>query len=199
MGVWKKLAIAFASVLVVCSVFFVVGCGGNGGGTDRPEKLYLFGTAVGYTGDLDGRTGADAKCLTDANMPADATVAYAFISVTENDCIANMPANYNFPADIPIVAPDGVTVIADNWADLLDGDIDVSLGIDKVLPESKDAIWWSGSDLDGTLNADNCNGWTENGVLIDGRVGRSDTTGQSWIFFDIVTADSHCRMLGIAY
>lgn len=200
MKIRKSFAGVFVAVLVVCSVsFFSVGCGGGGGGTDGPKKLYLFGTDVRHDGNIGGRAGADEACLTDANMPADATVAHAFISVTEDDCIANMPVNYNFPANIPIVAPDGVTVIADNWDDLLDGGIKVSLVDAGLMTEVKSSVWWSGSNQDGTLHSANCSEWTISDVSISCWVGGVAQTGSRWISDGNVASFENSHLLGIAY
>ena len=81
----------------------------------------MYATAIKYTGNLGGRAGADQ--IAEVNLPDGLTgkTVRAFISVDANDCIRNMPSNYNFPADIPIVNADATHTIATNWADLLDG------------------------------------------------------------------------------
>ena len=91
-------------------------------------KIYLFGSTDEHDGNLGGRTGADALLDADGNKPVACTTAtHAFISVDANDSIANMPTTYCFPDNIKIYAPDGITIIADNWAALMDSSIDVSL------------------------------------------------------------------------
>jgi hypothetical protein len=177
----------------------VLSCDDSDSGGKGPSKLVLFGTDTSYTGNLGGRAGADTKCAADVNRPAGLTHIRAFISVTADDCIANMPDNYNFPDNVPIVAPDEVTVIADNWADLLDGSIDVSLYLANMLPASKSGYWWSGSTSNGTLSADNCNAWSNADGSYSGMVGNPSFTNTAWLEETGLPSTMSFYLVGLAY
>ncbi|MEM9692651.1 MAG: hypothetical protein AAGA56_08910, partial [Myxococcota bacterium] len=124
----------------------------------------LFATGVS-NGSLGGRSGADQRCSDAKPATLDATEVHALISVSAADEIRDLPSTQTtLPQDLRIVGPTGLTV-ADNWADLVDGDIDQSLGAAGVV--SGVAIrWWSGSDLlgqvatNGNGRESTCSGWT---------------------------------------
>lgn len=145
-------------------------------------------------GNLGGRAGADALCAASANRPAGYANARAFISVGTGDAIADMPGNYGVPTTGTITGPTG-TLIANDWADLLDGSIADTLENVGVT----DAAWWSGSNDDGSLHADNCTGWTATGV-IDGRGGSQWSTTNQWLDgFTSACSIASRRVLCIAY
>ncbi len=106
-------------------------------------------SAAHHNGKLGGRTGADGLCQASANRPAGYTSYRAFISVDADDEIRDMPGNYRVPTNVPIQSLNG-TVIANDWADLLDGSITVTLETAGVLT---DWLWWSASWTDGSLVA----------------------------------------------
>lgn len=168
-----------------------------------PAQIYLF-AATTHDGNLQGdsadaRTGADA--IVSAKRPpslAGKTV-HAFISINETDCIKNMPVNFGFPADIPIIsATDGTTVIADNWDDLLDGSIDIAL--QNAFPMPASFGWWSGSKTDGSYSNsyNNCYGWTTHADG-EGAAGNKDAVNYEWINFAYGEALNSLYVLGIAY
>ena len=157
--------------------------GGSGGSStpEEPQKIVLFGTAATFSGSLGGRTGADAKVAADAARPSGLTEVHAFLSVSETDSIKDFPETYGFSPELPIVGPDGVTVIADNWADLLDGTIASSLGRMGVVEDGKGEVWWSGSNADGSASQHTCNGWTDESGDTHGTAGYADMDDGAWI------------------
>lgn len=163
-----------------------------------PTELYLFRESdTDRDGNLGGRSVADTLCGDSSNIPSGVTTVYAFISVSSSDTIASMPANYSFPTDIPIYGPDGTSKIADNWADLIDGSIDMTLETAGVFSSSD--TWYSGSDTDGTLHTYYCNGWTSNDVGDGGRVGLTGVTGVTWISNGSATCDATYKLLCIGH
>ncbi|NTW26983.1 MAG: hypothetical protein HGA36_01530 [Candidatus Moranbacteria bacterium] len=82
-------------------------------------------TTTTTSGALGGRSGADAICAADAGRP-DATNIKAFLSASPTDTIASM-AGTSYPAATPIFwykkTPVTFTLLANNWADMLDGSI----------------------------------------------------------------------------
>lgn len=192
-------------VTLLLSVMLVFGCGSTSDNTDtptRPTKIYLFRSSTGTKGNLAGRVGADMLVNASVYKPTGNYTVHAFISVSSSDCIKNMPANYGFPDDIPIVsAASGNFKIADNWADLLDGSIDIKLADTSgagVLPDLKSSIWWSGSNADGTVSV-NCSGWMDNSGATNGVVGYGEATDERWIADWQSTGDNFFYILGIAY
>lgn len=153
-----------------------------------PTKIYLY-TAGMHNGNLkgsypDARTGADVIA---ANRPLNLAgkTVHAFISISATDSIANMPASFGFPSNIPIVSPsDDTKIIADSWSDLLDGTIKIPLN--DVFGLSGPWIWWSGSNSDGTYYSN---------VII----GRTDSVTASWINQGFANGSNEYYVLGIAY
>ena len=189
----KPFLASFCGAVLIAGLLFFAGCSDDTAAA--PVNIMLFSTTNQYDGNLGGRAGADAKCAAD-NKPAGRKTVHAFISVSAADCISNMPATYGFPANVPVVAPDG-TVIADNWADLLDGSIDVTLNDAGVLLGNKGTPWWSGSTTAGYLNTYNCSGWTTtNG---SGYFGIPDRVDSFWIEISYMPGSSTAHLLGIAY
>ncbi len=121
-------------------------------------SIMLFEIGPPTNGDLGGRLGADATCL--ANKPVESTHAYvrAFISVDINDEIQDMPTLYSFSSIEAIRSKNG-TLVANDWADLLDGSIADDLISAGVV--SMASFWWSGSDNAGALTANHCSNWTD--------------------------------------
>ena len=151
---------------------------------DLGPPLYLF--VAEPTGDaLGGRAGADALCAATQDAGA---VAFdetrAFLSVTEDDEIRDMPALYGVPTDRRVVSLTGATIAAD-WRDLLDGAIVTSLREGGVHPGD---FWYSGSEADGSLAVDpdggaalTCSEWTADGTLFDGAYGVTTATDGGWM------------------
>jgi hypothetical protein len=152
----------------------------SGDGMSCLPAVYLFPTA-NTSGAVGGRAGADDKCtMAGAGFMFPRTRINGFISVTASDEIRDMPAMYGVPTNRPVVGPGGVR-IADNWADLLDGNIAVTLRDAGVLPSPGSDFWYSGSNTDGSLAPQNCTNWTASNTLGDARYGRNFETGGNWI------------------
>lgn len=142
-----------------------------------PRRLVMY-KAGGVSGAIGGRPGADVLCgqaaMGKAGVPLHATTR-ALLSVDVGDTIALMPILYGVPTDRMITGPNW-SVIADDWADLLDGSIDMTLSAAGVMF----GVWYSGSLADGTLAAETCSGWTD-GSGSSGRYGFQLSTGVEWI------------------
>lgn len=155
-----------------------------------PERLVLY-DAGGVAGAIGGRSGADVLCgiaaETTPGVPHHA-ITRAFISVDADDEIRDMPIRYGVPTDRPITSP-GRTIIADDWADLLDGSIDVELDDGGVLTTTN--FWYSGSLSDGSVSTATCSGWTSDSTLNAGHYGSSQTTGSGWMTTGGAICGSH--------
>jgi len=138
-------------------------------------NIYMFSSQSAYNGGLGGRGGADAICQNDINnyphIPRDNV--FGFLSISSNDEIQDMPSNYGVPLDRPVWGPTDLK-IADNWADLLDGNIDQSLSSAEISSN----LWWSGSNIYGALSG-NCDGFA-NAAAEEGTIGVNFMT-DNWI------------------
>ncbi len=147
-------------------------------GADSTNFLYVFTTAGTYKGDLGGREEANYLCsseLTYQDGAAACAHTVALVSMSDSDSIANLPATNNLSREVPIKSING-TILAHNWPDFIDGNIQTSL-----LEANIDArTWWSGSDYLGN-NKDNCNRWTSRSGNANGRYGGGTSTDQDWI------------------
>lgn len=136
-----------------------------------PVALVIWVGSNSHDGDLGGRSGADALC---GSPPSGVTGGHALVSIGASDEIRDMPTTYSLPTDRIIVGPNEVK-IADNWADLLDGTIDVTLATAGI-----GVTAWSGSDNSGALSGDNCNGFASASGSNSGEQGDSAST-TNWL------------------
>lgn len=147
--------------------------------TPPAGQLVLFdGGSV--SGAIGGRAGADAMCAAAVSgypgVPTANTVA--LLTVDAGDEIRDLPWIYGVPTERTVVGPSG-SVVANDWADLLDGSIEQSLGSAGVLTTG--SFWYSGSTAFGTLAPTTCTGWTHGSALLDGRYGYYLDTDSGWI------------------
>jgi hypothetical protein len=146
----------------------------------QTQRLVLYdGGSV--SGAIGGRSGADVMCGVAAasatGIPTHATTR-AFLSVSGEDEIRDMPARYQVPTDRIVTGPNW-NELAANWADLLDGTIAMDLLTAGVQTETN--YWYSGSLSDGSVSANTCTGWTDGSAMFDGRYGVTQVTSSAWI------------------
>lgn len=182
----------------------------NGGGTTTippttpPTVIYLYSAGTRPNGNLGGRAGANATCIT-AGPPVGTTTVQAFLSVSASDQIRDLvPSIYQ---TLPVVDAGGAMTIANTWNDLwtIPAGLNMSLADAGVLGPG--AEWWSGSNLDGTFNANNCNstgGWTSGSSIVTGWAGNSNAptliANSLWINFGTLQCDSWTtNLLCVAY
>ncbi len=171
---------------------------------DDVEKIYLFrSTSASYDGNLGGRSGADTILSSDANIASGVSTVRAFLSVDSNDTIKNMPINFDFPDDVPIyvwdTSNDTETKVADNWADLTDGNIDVDLDTAGLVHGAKSTIWWSGSTSTGDSSSDNCLGWTSADENNSGQTGFYSVKDAGFLSNTSTDCSDTNPILGVAY
>ena len=122
----------------------------------QPSALTAFVTSQTYSGNLGGVAGADAQCQQLAEAAGLSGQYKAWLSDGTSS-----PATTFTHSTGPYVRTDG-TQIAANWADLIDGELDVPLDRDEhqnVPPNNPGP--WTGTNSDGTSEAPNCAGWTD--------------------------------------
>lgn len=179
--------------------------------THLPIILFSFNKI--FSGELrshiggNGRESADSLCRLSPNRPYGYSYVIAFISSPDNE-IKDLPAKHGVPTDIPIKSKSNV-LLANNWHDLLDGEIATTLFNAGVLP-SEDALWWSGSTDKGEGHH-GCNDWRYDGGKLEvegdelltvegyGTQGRANATVY-WMGFTLAVPCHHERyILCIAY
>ncbi len=137
--------------------------------TCTPDSMTLFATSSAVTGGFGGRTQADSLCETGkTTLGLTCTKVRAFLSVTSSDEIRDMPSVYAVPTDRKIVYQSTGAVLAQDWASLLDGNIENAVSVD----------WWSGSNSSGAATF-TCVGWTD--ALDSGQYGLAGSTSDTWI------------------
>ncbi len=165
--------------------------------TPIPNHLTLYKGAIS-TGGFGPRSSADALCT--AGLPAGFSTYHAFVGFSASDSIANMATNYGMPTNLPIQSVTNV-VIANDWADLMDGTIDVTLSAAGVL--SPGDWWWSGSEdgfgnhINGTTAS--CMGWTSNSGSDPGIAGYHGDPNSPWLRDTIAGCGDPLPVLCIAY
>jgi hypothetical protein len=159
----------------------------------RPIVMY---EAQGYSplaaASIGGRVGADAKAAAAPNRPPGYPHYRAFLSVSDTYEIRDMPNNFGISTIVPIISLTD-KLIANNWYDLLDGNINQTLASAGVIPAG--SFWWTGSNEDGSLS-DNCSGWTSTG---NGMVGSSDYFDPTWLSHSSLLGTNSYRLVCIAY
>lgn len=159
--------------------------------------IYQANNAIGIAGaSIGGRAGADTLCQNATNKPAGYSNYRALISVSATDEILDMPANYGVPTSYPIRSSSN-TLIANNWADLLDGTISTGLGAAGVYVGGP-SEWWSGSAPDGSLDGTyHCASWTSPSA--GGRFGTYGYSNASWISAGVGGCSYAANLLCVAY
>jgi hypothetical protein len=130
----------------------------------------------------EGRAGLDAVCFAaQTALDIEGGTPRALISVSAADDIADFPTLYGLPTDLAFASRGG-EVIADDFADLLDGSIDLSIEAAGIL-EGDPGLWFTGSNADGTASANTCEGWTfeEFDNSIRANYGYTSDTNTSWL------------------
>jgi hypothetical protein len=121
----------------------------------------------------------------------------ALLTVDAADEIRDMPQLYGVPIDRPVVSP-SQSLVARDWADLLDGEIEQSLYSAGVLTGA--VFWYTGSTAFGTVAPTTCSGWTDGSTLYDGRYGHRMDTDHGWISrHDATCGVSHYYVLCLAW
>jgi len=179
--------------------------------TTLNDALYMF-SAGSYAGNLSAATTtskiASAAAVVSVRDIVDGLCASvksssypalpclnvrAFISISDSDDIAGMPANFSVPSGRRVIGPGGIQIV-ESWASLLDGTIDVSLADAGVSTDH----WWSGSLSDGTFDADNnCGGWTS--VSEKGQSGLINKTDSNWIEGNTPNCDASRAVLCVCW
>ncbi|GAB5390347.1 MAG: hypothetical protein Alpg2KO_33150 [Alphaproteobacteria bacterium] len=167
---------------------------------DRATTIYV--TTATTDAAFGGRSGGDSFCV--ANKPAavdcDGSTIRAFMTVSSSDSHSNMPANYDFRADLPLSwansTTGALTQFGADWSVVDDpADITVNQQTGIGVSGGGDYNVWSGrvvSDL-------TCSGWTNNSTSVsNGLVGLQNNTTAFWIRQGLGNCGNFARRLRCA-
>ncbi|MCC7460609.1 MAG: hypothetical protein IT286_04820 [Proteobacteria bacterium] len=147
------------------------------------NTILIYSTPVA-DGDFGGRAGADSLCDTEQPGGDTHSNVRAFISVDASDEIVDLVTNYSVPTNAPFMSQNGDVVLND-WTDLMDPTNNIALTLAGVVNTT---FWWSGSNANGSVAADTCDGWTDNTMMFNGAVALSGDAN-TWMFDTTSTCD----------
>ena len=146
---------------------------------------------------MGGRAGADAICAASSALPVGCQGSAAFISIDATQEIRDLPGNNPLlDSSDRIVGPNGVQ-IADDWADLLDGTIDNTLLSANAISDTY-FQFHSGSNSDGSVTSNNCNGYTTFSASMMSSIGLGNRTDWTWMGSSTMSCASG-RLLCLCY
>jgi hypothetical protein len=116
---------------------------------------YVFVTSTQQNGNLGGLAGADALCQARAVSAGLPGTYRAWLSAPTVDAESRF-----FHSTSPYVLTDGTTVVANNWSDLVDGELANSITMTEQALSAIPRQSFTGSFADGTRTFDDCNAWT---------------------------------------
>ena len=148
--------------------------------TPIPMKR-VFITSANYNGNLGGLSGADGKCQQLANSKSFGGIWKAWLSSSETAAGDRLTH-----AGIAYRLVDGITIIANNWNDLVDGVIINPINKDEN-GSAKTSYVWTTTNADGTTSFPDfpneyCNDWNSSLNSLGGRFGWSGSTNAQWTF-----------------
>jgi UDP-3-O-[3-hydroxymyristoyl] glucosamine N-acyltransferase len=168
--------------------------------SETPNNVIIYNAGT-ETGNLGGRTGADAICAASTNRPVTGFSNYhALMSFSASDNIADFATTFTtLKQNTPICSNSTSatsTSIASNWADLIDGTPRSVFTISGAMPTG--ALWWSGTygtDPPG-MNygnySDSCDGFTSSSATgIIKATGSSTSDTSDWLKNNVTSSCSN--------
>ncbi len=143
----------------------------------NPNPKSVFISSATVRGDMGGLAAADAFCNNEAQTAGLSGNYKAWLS----DDATSASSRFSHSAGrYQMVNGD---VVADNWADLTDGNLDQRISRDQHGNIRGDAgncysRVWTGTNTDGTATGNNCNDWTS--PIGGGTAGESDSAFAAW-------------------
>jgi len=140
----------------------------------------VFVTSTVHNGDLGGLVGADAICQARADAVGFPGTYFAWLSDTTGS-----PLTRFVQSPYPYTLGDGITVVANNWDDLIDGTLNVPINVDESGTAGVSVDVWTNTNADGTVRVASlvCNDWSSSEVgsnLDFSYVGFTNQNNLSW-------------------
>lgn len=148
----------------------------------------VFVTSTVHNGDLGGLVGADAICQAraDAASPSLPGTFKAWLSDSTGSPLTRFiqsPGQYVFA--------DGITVVANNWDDLIDGTLNERIFLNEVgeLIVTAPNVCWTNTNTDGTVRdaSFDCNDWSSSSSSDSSFVGDTFENNARWTISSSVT------------
>ena len=139
-----------------------------------PAVRRVFVTSTTQNANVGGIAGADALCATQAAAAGLNGTFAAWLST-----IATPVSDRLEHATVPYVRVDG-TVVADNWDDLVDGDIQAPINLDATGATRFGDVWTGTLATGAPYAVDDCNGFTDGTSGPRGQCGSSNSSGPTW-------------------
>jgi cysteine-rich repeat protein len=148
------------------------------------EYKYVFVSSTLHTGNMGGLAGADTICnnlAQAANLPG---TYMAWISV-----VGTTPATRFTQSTVPYMLVDDVSVVANNWADLVNGSLDLAIArteLDTLTPntavscENSVRLVRTGTNSNGTQGPNLCYNFTSAVMASLGTAGRTTSLTGTW-------------------
>jgi hypothetical protein len=136
----------------------------------EPFKV-IFATSTTHSGDFNGLGGADERCSNRAASAGLDGTFKAWLSSSAESAIDRMAH-----AEVPYRRTDG-TKVADDWNDLIDGDLAAPIELD----ENGDQVFgdvWTGTLASGEAAGATCSGFDSSAS--SGVCGSSNSAGAAW-------------------
>ena len=89
------------------------------------------------------------------------------------------PATRFVHSEVPYVLVNGA-LVADHWADLVDGQLAAPIDVDEVGSRAYAAEVWTGTQADGTAATDTCADWTSADPSVLAQQGVTDRLDAGW-------------------
>lgn len=145
------------------------------GTTENNYANRVFVTSSTYNGNLGGLAGADAKCQAAADTAKiGGTTWKAWIS----DGTASAATRLN-QFNGPYYLVNG-RKIANNWSDLTNGGLNLSIDISETGSTVSNAEVWTGSYYNGGYSGASCTNWTSSSWSILGNTGLNSAVNSVW-------------------
>jgi len=182
----------FGSLIALAGLICVLGAtNAAAAGAAKEETLtelfaanLVFVTKGTYTGNLGGLGGADAICRTSATDAGLGGNFRAWLSVffSGPDDTETPTTRFNVLPLGPYFMLNG-DIVADNFADLLDGSINsfITISEDGVFVPFPGSVW-TGTRTFGSADSDDCDNWTTDSGAVLGRSGTVDEIDSRWTF-----------------
>jgi len=162
------------------------GTSGTGGGTAVSARV-VFVTSGSHGGDLGGLDGADALCASEAAAAGLTGEFKAWLSTIDT------PVSDRFVrSDVPYVRVDG-TRIADDWADLTDGQIQAIINLDATATAQGGDVWTGTLSSGLSYTTSDCAGFTDGTIGTTGLCGTTQSIN-NWTFRGAPTCNTQLRL-----
>ena len=162
----------------ICDIYRLIGFEPDLNCPARTRR-FVFVTSDLYFGDFGGVLEADAECNSAARSAGRPGIYRAWTSTSPETA----PSSRFIKSDVRYVNTAGQT-IADDWEDLVDGELQANIIYDEdgdEIPVGTGRVWTGSAGEFGVhINAPTCESWTSQDFAVQGNTGLAGRTNGSW-------------------